>query len=311
MPRPSRQSGPRSADHPLYTFFNSQGESRIARHLAENSTLPHSSLYRNGSYRGIEPPSVGTSLSVNKDRSTHIASEPALESSTGQTLAFASVLIPGAAISDFGCDIEIEGQNGGPIVDPSMHELLRNEVEHWVEGVLSIRQLDPQESAMLECPFNHLGCDQAFSLDMEQEWICHSLDHYTRDDFGLDRAETPRRNQCPFCLESFVHVDGGISWLQRMRHVVSEHHNHGESVARHARTDFMLYSHLWRTRVIDIDTFRDLCGPRAHPSYGVQSQTSGVRTPRATAETGAGLQGPEEAVSVIHKRRRGPRRPHR
>lgn len=311
MPRPSNQSGPRRTGHPLYTFVNSSHtESRIARRLAENSTLPNFSLHRNPLYLGFDPSSVGASRSVNKDRSTHLESAPTLDSSTGQSFPSASVLTPEAALSDFGCGVEIEGHEGRLFVDSHVHDFLRQEVEAqggalwYIPQTWSIHHGEPDG---LECPFRRFGCDEGFSFDMEHEWIVHSLDHYMRDGFGLDRAEPPQRNQCPFCLEIFVDVSGEVSWVQRMRHVASEHHIHGESLARHARTDFTLLSYLWKVRAIDIDTFRDYCGPEADPSYGTRSQASGATTPRA----GTGMQGPEEAVSVMYERRRGTRRRNR
>ena len=297
MPRPSNQSGPRRTGHSLNTFVASQDESPVEIRLARDSTLPHSSLHQNPFYRGIDPASVGTSRSVNRDRSTYLESIPTLDS-IAQTLPSVSLPTTADATSDRGIGPRIEGSDRGPILDTDLHELLQHEVDVHVGEPRSIRQREP---AMLVCPFSHLGCNRGFSIDMVREWIAHSLDHYARDDFGIDRAEPPKRNQCPFCLESFVDIDGEVSWVQRMEHV-SFHHRRGDS-AHHARTDFMLYAYLWRKGVIDIDTFRDICGPRAHPSYGTRSQASGATTPRAAAETGTAVLEPEEAVSVMNERR--------
>lgn len=299
MPRPSNQSGLHPTGHSLNTFVNSQDESPVEIRLARDSTLPRSSLHQNPSYRGIDPASAGTSRSVNRDRSTHLESVPTLDS-TGQTLPSASEPTTGDAVSDCGIGAVIEGQNRGPILDREMHDFLHNQVDVHVQDIRSIPRREP---AMLECPFNRLGCNQCFSFDMEREWIAHSLDHYMKDDSGFDRAEPPQRNQCPFCLESFVNVNGETSWVERMKHV-SMHHRRGHSMARDARTDFELYSYLWRKGAITIEEFRDVCGPRAYPSYGTRSQAPGATTPRAAAGTGPGVQGPEEAFSVIERRRR-------
>ena len=298
MPRPSGQPGPRPTGHSLNTFVNSRDESPVEIRLARDSTLPRSSLHQNPLYRGIDPASVGTSRTVNKDCSTHLESIPTLDS-TAQTLPSVSLPTTGDAISDRGIGPLIEGPDRGPILDADLHDLLQHQVDVHVEEVRSIPQGEPP---ILECPFSRLGCNQGFSTDMAREWIAHSLDHYVKDDFGIDRAEPPQRNQCPFCLESFVDINGEVSWVQRMEHVAF-HHRRGDS-AHHARTDFMLFAYLWRKGAIDIDTYRDVCGPRAHPSYGARSQESGATTPRAVAETDAGAQEPEEAVSVVYERRK-------
>lgn len=303
MPRPSNQSGPHSSGHPLHIYVNNQTESPFVRRLAQNSTLPHSLPHRRPSYRGIEPASVDTTRSVNGDRSTHLESAPTLESSAGQTLSSVSLPTTGDSIPDVSIGVRIEGRDRHPVVDPATQQLLDHQDE---PDPFDVRPLSRPETATLECPFDRLGCTETFSLVMEQEWIAHSLTHFLRDDIGLDRAEPPKKNQCPFCFVPFVDDDGEISWKQRMTHVAL-HHKFRQSIARDATTDFLLYKYLLNEKVIDVEKFRDICGPRAYPSYGAPNQVSRATTPRATAESDGGVQAQEEAVSVPNERRR--RRP--
>ena len=121
-------------------------------------------------------------------------------------------------------------------------------------GTLAVPQL--RNRAMLECPFDlAFLCSKSFSH--KDDWIKHSLEHFCCNGRVI---HPPTTNLCCFCQQTFHSSKPYESWKERMIHV-SLHHDAGHTL-RQARPDFALFNYLFRNRLIDEETFRDLNGRR-------------------------------------------------
>ena len=104
---------------------------------------------------------------------------------------------------------------------------------------------DPADDAeeALECPFNQLGCLQAFADN--KEWITHSLTH-----FGSVGPSTS--NRCTFCEKQFHTFNAAQSWTERMNHVAL-HHRLGNKLTESRDNTVYLYTHMYDKGLLDIN----------------------------------------------------------
>ena len=74
----------------------------------------------------------------------------------------------------------------------------------------------PQRTRVLECPFDLLYCSKNFAEANYEEWVLHSLTHFSY-------VDPPTSNRCCFCEAVFDSHNGLSSWHARMRHVFLHH----------------------------------------------------------------------------------------
>lgn len=113
------------------------------------------------------------------------------------------------------------------------------------DDALVDRRPSQPSSVYLECAFWFLECVEVFQTI--PEWKTHCLSHFHRN-------APPTSAMCPLCAATF---SGRDAWDQRMNHVYEIHHSHGYGLEG-SRPDFALVTWLWKKRVIDDATHKDL-----------------------------------------------------
>ncbi|KAI4240413.1 MAG: hypothetical protein L6R40_005124 [Gallowayella cf. fulva] len=213
----------------IQTYLSDDEDSRLARQLARQSTLPEPNPYRTHDYQDPPSRSDGTSMLLSagdhtRDSMTQdlaaLTTAPSLDTPTSVSSAMAARHLDDVAL--------LELDQAGALV-----------------GGHSRR------ARILECPFNLLYCFEEFAETNYQEWIIHSLTHFRQH-------APPTCNKCAFCEAVFPSWDGLQSWQVRMHHTF-QHHQQGHSLAC-ARPDFQLYTYLWNHRLISDADYRDIKG---------------------------------------------------
>ena len=117
-----------------------------------------------------------------------------------------------------------------------------------------------QDTRILECPFELIGCSKKYHIQHKYSWIDHSLSHFRAKEH---KTLPPTHNDCPFCAESFSHDNPITSWNMRMNHI-AKHHEKGLSLA-HRRPDFGLLQYLRQQRLITDMEFHEIEGVNKAP----------------------------------------------
>ena len=132
--------------------------------------------------------------------------------------------------------------NTGSLLQPDHH------------GVLEIPP--HPEVSFFACPFQALGCEVLHSSRGLEEWVSHSLLHFSLEQDGCRRKiKPPETNPCPYCSKIFQAEDAVVSWRSKLLHI-AEHHASGITVP-----DFGLFRYLWEQKIIRTSEFRDIWGP--------------------------------------------------
>ena len=280
-----------SQSHTLFKYLEDEEDYRIARHQARHSKLPHSDLYRDVAYLGRDPSNIGTSRLVNGTGITTNASLPCLVDSKHSisTSSIPTSVGERAADNSFRAIVEERDGNNGVYNDLCPYPVLRR----------------PQVPS-LQCPFIFLPCLMVFSLSHIDEWIAHSLQHFSTDERVPRLVEPPTSNACPFCGRPFIHHSGFTSWTLRMKHVAF-HHEIGHTLA-HSRPDFALYQYLWSNRVIDTVAYKELRGNTVDGSRLISGQNSPSISTASTPRADSDDDEPPRTFTVLNERSR-PRRP--
>lgn len=176
---------------PIQQYLDDEGDSRLPRRAAEQSSLPSSNINAHGRYAGVYAPTTGTSMLLSGNSSL-----PALSTAS-------SVSGPSSVDSSVGSRALGDGRL----------------LEFDPFGALQIAPL--RHRPTYECPFHFLYCLLTFSSF--SEWLAHSLTHFNRHD-------PPTTNRCSFCEKTFPASNGMQSWSDTMHHVAL-HHQLGHKLA--------------------------------------------------------------------------------
>lgn len=227
---------PETMKSPVLSYVCDPSDPIVTQREAKQSVIPGSEDRGIGNVYGSAPESIRTSLLPVRSDFT----------SSGSLAGLTSASSSGAAES-------VSSGMGRRIIDTSMRALVDDGT-----GALRPSRFPPMRNtpAVLECPFNLLRCTAHFAMHNSQEWLDHSLSHFSVRRPRPRTTAPPKSSQCCFCAKSFKNSDGVVCWTQRMVHV-AWHHHAGYKLS-HARPDFPLFRYLYEEGIIGSVDYREL-----------------------------------------------------
>ena len=210
-------------NYAMEVFLEDQWENPVTQKVAPDAGMPAPAWYE-----ATSPDDSGTSVMVTQSSHTQKSV------STSQDLPGLTVSSESSASSQAGLSLAEDS-------DLDAVTILAPDCDYSAEDA----------EGTLECPFNQLGCLQAFA-DLK-EWITHSLTH-----FGT--VGPPTSNRCTFCEKQFHSFDAAQSWSERMNHVAL-HHRQGKKLTGSPWDNTVhLYTHMYDKGLLDINFLCEYLG---------------------------------------------------